>query len=721
MKAPGSPCSIIEHDPSYDQMMKTLKETDDSGSFGKQDEDLKIFSDLFNNVENTLGLALDELTVDSNDLSEENSSDDMDDCDEDDDLESEWAELATVEDSLRKELERQKIYLTKKDGERGETHNQDYTLYDHYKSLKLEEVKGFGFFCDKSHFFKAQPLDCREFCQPIPDKKLASLYYGLTDDKESTLPFRTVAYRIRPDSQCNLVIDSVCNAIAASSKDNNINLLRRQGGHLRAVVVNEYGPFVVDAQMCIARSRDLQRQLLMRMYYATPKEIAEAGVFLSEDCRKDKMFERLLRDKAFPANNHLKEACSLVQMMNRLGISGDRESLEKPFPTAANRSSTVASSNLRSKFTRSSSVRMKRGRNLFRKSTPLLPALSQDDWLVLQSSWSLCENVFEGFASIYAFSSLCSKPLDRDIEIPCLDQRYCMDLFRLSAEEMLIDLEQAKANLQYHEKKGKYVSDVFKNITKPMFELYDIESIEKVPATDLDSFDLSAVDLEEEDNGSHVFVSLATKAILSSKILDNERTTMESESEIADDAVHIVNKAFQSYHCGIQSKLMKAASNEVQNTLYHHKFCIQEIYRRLQRTYRSSNVAIEESNNFLELVQEAKNLRTEGNEFSIAPFLKCQIQGGECYITETHILLFTNKLFQQPRIVEMFKSSSALVFALADIDVQVVFDSYLQISAKLGKGVIQFSPISVDVEQMNLFIAIMQSLHLEHMKQSSLA
>jgi len=686
------------------------------------EEDLKIFAKLFDSVENTLGMALgDALTVDSSDLSDIHLNDDTDAFDQDDDLESEWKELARVEDSLRLELERQKMTLAKKDEEAGNNQRREYTLYDHYKSLRLEEVKGFGFFCDKSTFFKADPLDCLEFCQPIPDKKLASLYYGLADaDKNATLPFRTIAFRIRPDKLGNHVMDSVCNAVAASSVNNDLNLLKRQGGHLRVVVVNEYGPYVVDAQLCIARSSNLQRQLLMRMYYATPKELAEADVFKTEDCQNDKLFEKLFGESTIPANTHLKEACSLVQMMTRLGISGDNESLEKPFPSA-NSSSEAASTNLRSKFQRSSSVRVKRGRTLFRKKAPLFPSLSKDDWMLLQSSWTLCENVYEGFASTYAFGSLCSKSLDRDIIIPCLDQHYCMLLFQLTEEHMLVELEKSRANLKFHESKGKYVADVFSNLTNPMFEMYNVEGLKVISDAKLDISALSVPKLEEEvDDGSPLFVSLATKALTSSEVTSKENASMQSEREIAEEVVDVVYKAFQSHHSQVQKELVKSMSDEVQNTLYRHRFFIHETYRRLQRAYQHSEAAILEGNKFVALVQQAKNLSTGNNEFSISPFLKCLIQGGECYITETHILLFTNALFQQPRILEMLQSSSALVFPLADISVSVLSETQLRITTKSGDEVLQFCPESADADQLSLFIGIMQSMQHDQMKQQGL-
>jgi hypothetical protein len=718
MKAPASPGSTIEREPSHERL-KTVDHNEeldfDSSSMVdlevEGNDELRMFSDLSALVQ-TLETTLDTITIASADLSDVNLGDDTDSSDDDDDLETEWAELSRVEGLVRKELE--KI----RKGDAGTDDKREHTLYDHFRSLKLEEVKGVGFVCDKSEFLEvfdkpssALANDCLEFCQPVSDDKLAALYFGLDHSSpaegndESTLPFRTISFRIRPDKLSGAVMDSVCNAVTASSSDNNLNLLKRQGGHLRAVVTNDCGSYVVDAQLCITKMGTFQRQLLLRMYYATPKELAEVDVSNTTTTAN----ATDLRDSGIPSNNHLKEACSLVQLMKRLGISGDRRSLEKPFSTFRKISYEVASSNLRTKFRKSYSVKTKQGRNFFKSSALLLPALSKEDWLSLQSSWSLVENIWDGLAATFAHSSLYCSSLERQNQIPCLDVHYCMDLFQLSQEIMFADLEKAKGNLRVHEEKGRYISTVFADVTKPMFEMYGLDQVEELQETHTD---FAVPEFEDEDNGSHIFISLATEWLQSSGILDEDRTILQSDREVAEEAVHVVCSAFQTYHCGVQGKLLKYMSAQVQKTLYRYRFCIHETYKRLKNSYRHSELAVEESNKFLDLMQQAKNLTSECTESSISPFLKCAIEGGDCYITETHLLLFTNKLFQQPSIVEWFHQSSALVFQLSDIQVKVDNEIYLQVVTKEGGELVQFCP-SVDVDQLHLFISIMQSLQHE--------
>lgn len=166
-------------------------------------------SELVDSVQNTF----DTVTIASNDLSEIHLTDSMDQVYDDDDFENEWAELSRVEGLVRQELEKQRLEMGIEPLS-NEKREREHTLFDHYKALKLEEVQGIGYVCDKSQFLEIldKPSstftkDCVEFCQPVSEFKLNQLYFGLEsashiDSKgqtNSALPFRTLALRIRPD------------------------------------------------------------------------------------------------------------------------------------------------------------------------------------------------------------------------------------------------------------------------------------------------------------------------------------------------------------------------------------------------------------------------------------------------------------------------------------------------------------------------------------------
>lgn len=498
-------------------------------------------------------------------------------------------------------------------------------------------------------------------------------------------------------------MESVCNAVALSSKDNSLNLLKRQGRHLRALVVNQDANFVVDAQLCITRSGGFQRQLLLRLYYPTEQELAEVDLGNTSTMTTA---ESEVRDSLIPSNNHLKEACALLQLMHRLELSGNKQSLDKPFSSFRKISYETASSNLRTKFRKSESVRVDRSKSFFKHKALLFPALSRDDWLLLQVSWPLVETLWDGLAATFAQSSLHISSIERSNQIPCLDVHFCMDLFQLSEELMMFDLERTKANLQQHLEKGRYISNVFTQVTKPMFELYSLNEVEELQET-MSDFDVPQFNIED-----NIFMSLATQSLESSGIVNKDNTILQSNFEVAQEAVQVVCSAYHMHHTDMQTKLVKYMTSQVQKTLYRYRFCIHETYKRLKNAYRNSELAVEESNRFLELMQQAKNLSSESSEMAISPFLKCPVDGGECYITETHILLHTNKFYQQPSIVEWFHQSSALLFQLSDIRVMIRNNSHIQIATREGEEIVQFSP-SIPVDRLHLFISIMQSLQHE--------
>jgi hypothetical protein len=178
---PSSPGSTIDRQSSLEIMKDQSDFFNDFNSsvvdFEIEANELAIFNDLSELV----------TTLENASESDDSSSDLSRDAnvefdkDDDDDLAVELEELARVEGLLRKELQRQQS-MSSDLGDKG-----SYTLYDHFKSLKLEEIAGAGgYLCYKSHLLEKtldRPTstlmnDVVEFCQPIHDKDLDDLYFG---------------------------------------------------------------------------------------------------------------------------------------------------------------------------------------------------------------------------------------------------------------------------------------------------------------------------------------------------------------------------------------------------------------------------------------------------------------------------------------------------------------------------------------------------------------
>lgn len=165
---------------------------------------------------------------------------------------------------------------------------------------------------------------CREFVNMMSSTTLRKLFVGLADvtqkskslhsadhqeakgqiiDGPSTLneeiamlqhAIRTCTVRVRPDILCGSIMDSVTQAISTLDGE----ILKRQGGHLRAIIPSTYKlmknlsfhtssfrgsrtsmmdemrllpPWIMDAQVCTRkRSKECERVLLIRAFHVPP-------------------------------------------------------------------------------------------------------------------------------------------------------------------------------------------------------------------------------------------------------------------------------------------------------------------------------------------------------------------------------------------------------------------------------------------------------------------
>ena len=144
-----------------------------------------------------------------------------------------------------------------------------YTLEDHADYLLMKmETHGRYWFCDVSDLFGEStiPILVKEYLSPIQFEELQGIYHGLQQSIPSMdpepLPVRTLVMRIRPDVNCLHIISAVKEALPGSSI-----FLHQEEGHIRCAV-SPHGStsFVLDAQLCTAKSHFMERQLMLRVY-----------------------------------------------------------------------------------------------------------------------------------------------------------------------------------------------------------------------------------------------------------------------------------------------------------------------------------------------------------------------------------------------------------------------------------------------------------------------
>mmetsp|Transcript_464 Transcript_464/g.1137 ORF Transcript_464/g.1137 Transcript_464/m.1137 type:complete len:905 (+) Transcript_464:125-2839(+) len=231
-----------------------------------------------------------------------------------------------------------------------------YTLKDYADYLQLKrERTGKWYYCDMTAKLLPSVLSespsnsnsvvdtndlVKDYCLPIPFRKLKRLYGGLVfydvwegkkmqhrqsvevqkmlrrqslahapatperplepikvngDNKsnkiEEPLPVRTISIRVRPDVLCGAIMDAAHNAFEVLSDTCTTHIIKRQGAHLRGAVYlpKKQLAFVVDVQICTQKSDSLERRLLLRFYHIQddPDALFELGQILQRKLREE--------------------------------------------------------------------------------------------------------------------------------------------------------------------------------------------------------------------------------------------------------------------------------------------------------------------------------------------------------------------------------------------------------------------------------------------------
>ena len=149
---------------------------------------------------------------------------------------------------------------------------------------------------------------------------------------EEPLPVRTIAIRVRPDVLCGAIMEAAHHAFDLLPSDSTIQIMKRQGAHLRGAVYlpKKQLAYVADVQLCTQKNDDLERRLLLRFYHIQddPDALLELGQILQRKQQNpsgasENGLEGLagigdndvMAQERSSANKRLKQACSLIQRL----------------------------------------------------------------------------------------------------------------------------------------------------------------------------------------------------------------------------------------------------------------------------------------------------------------------------------------------------------------------------------------------------------------------
>lgn len=279
-------------------------------------------------------------------------------------------------------------------------------------------------------------------------------------------------------------------------------VLKRQGGHLRALIRSQYDEetarmFVIDAQVVTFKTVECRRILLIRVYHADahfpdrdPDEqdaLAEsAAVNLVDSSHADAAMDPA-------ASLHLREACALLERMEY--PSSSNKALHRP----------AQSPSMSDRETMSQSVRTHlldhyQACPSVRDGQTTLPSLNPDDWPVVQASWPW---IYEAWSELenrsLTYTSLTtSTAFGKFPSLPTLDVHYCSQIRRFSRETMVMELLNSASGLEEYARQAEYACANMISLLQPTFEAYEIEPPSLPEPVPLTSYKLDFVPPQTE-------------------------------------------------------------------------------------------------------------------------------------------------------------------------------------------------------------------------------
>jgi hypothetical protein len=580
--------------------------------------------------------------------------------------------------------------------------SQYYTLEDHSDFLRLSAETNGWRYCDIGHILTEShiPNLVKDYISPVLSfEHLKKAYFGVkrtlfseTDQGESRpepLPIRTLAFRVRPDVSSQTIMGAVENSFSDIPES---IALTHQEGHYRCVMTSI--PCIFDAQLCVATSEPFERTILLRVYHAHDDETAMEKIdgIVEPSTLKDN--EELM---AFSTHLHLRQASSLVQL-----FSAENASPQTPCPKET---PSDTSAYLMSKYESGPSV----SEHTTDESANLLPALSAEDWFIVQSSEPLCIRVWKMLSKVNcAFQTISTKPLEgltAGAGSAIIDPSFCLQLQQLSYEVLMIkELRATKDDaIERHNwiLVERYLH--FLQVLNNMWKLYNI--IDDRPSYLPEETPVSEALLTPD------YLAMAEK-IAAEYPNGPEKDGEDAQAPSKEDPKspeHVVDgivgdiyaaysklngEEFRAYCEGKNTRIF-ARVNQIEK---HEK----EIIRILEnpRTDEMQSVATE----FNALVAKVtKREEVSDDEPVEVPILKVPTSGtGMCYVTASKIIYSTTGLL-----------GKTLIFDLDAVQLKATSAACMTILLKNGeRSGCKIWPSSLDANHLTEFIETLISLQL---------
>jgi len=385
--------------------------------------------------------------------------------------------------------------------------------------------------------------------------------------------------------------------------------------------------------------------------------------------------------------------------------------------------------------------------------TLTIPALSDDDWPVVQASWRFiteCWTELESRDLSYSTLATPATGFGAFPALPTLDVHFCSQMRRFSRESMIVSLLRSASELEQYARESEYSCASLIQTLKPMFELYEIEPPALPKPVPLTAYPLDFTPPQATCPPWGLSVMEALN-VVAAKSGDANKATADAAAAASPDnpdaacahavavassfgreeeAVHLVLNAFHRQDDEEQAARLDRKNIQVMDRLAKmqaHKrasiFAIRESYRR------SSNAALA-SDDFYE-----KSL-TAGRDSALAehdpgllslqhqvPLHKCSVLAGSattgtCYTTTTHVLFWTQS-------IPLLGGHQGTLFDIRTVDFVIQKASKPRLSPitlpegisvkhkETKKTLYKFRP-SIGAERWKTFVDIVQQVAVEN-------
>ena len=587
-----------------------------------------------------------------------------------------------------------------------------YTLGDHAEYLHLMKEDDVDY-CDVTYLLvdSGIPRLAKDYPSPIPPGKLTTLYFGLErtfrkvlpndgdgKDLESwePIPVRTMTFRIRPDTESGKVIDAL--KFAVEDREEPCVILKRQDGHFQCAVIPNYGaPYLVDAQLCVARTSVLERQLLLRVYHTTDDEEAcmEVERLRSQEHLQppDYRDDQNSKDKAscegekvangqkpygmYAMNLYLKEASSLLQSIrsisktndatNPLDVPSPKKTIKETFAYMLENHESVPS--VQECYSNT--------------DQPCFPSLSSDDSLILQFSWPLLLSMWIGLIkSQAAFHTLERIPMVSPV---VLDSLYQSQIRQLSRDAMLGDLELKTEELRKQERRAENIYENFLLVLELAWQKYDLPIPQPLPPRN----DFETVESSRSTSSYSVLI-LALIACNQKEYDDND-----NPESVVDDVVGKVFAAFADQDEKEKQQCLNDRHAEIMKRIMNLEIHQRDLLAQLENpeTPHLCKFAKE----FCQKAQAATNTKGRINRLITpkVPLLELSTTRETCYITATRMLIVPNGMFAHTTLLDL----KAVEFEVTCI----TNPTYLHILNDQGEIIYKYRP-PINISQLKLFL-----------------